>query len=894
MAGDHREPRGRGGTGEGTGFGTRLSACRRSAGLTQQELAGRSGLSVRAISNLELGRATLPHPDTVHRLADALGLQGDRRAGFLMAAGRRLGGGAVGPMPADRLAQAGGGPAQQDGFPLVAGRAHAPAVVPRQLPAAVPDFTGRVPELAALNAVLDAARPPGRVAVAAIDGPPGVGKTALAVRWAQQASARFPEGQLYVDLRGFGFSDEIMPAGTAIRGFLDALGVSAGRIPPDPQSQAGLYRSLLAGRRVLIVADNARDAGQVRPLVPASPGCAVLVTSRNRLIGLAAAEGARLITLDVLPDREARELLACRIDADRVRAEPGAVEELARLCGRLPLALAVAAARAAARPRMSLTAVAAELADAAHRLRGLETADPATDVRTVFSWSRQSLQDLPARMFRLLGIHPGPDITVLAAAALLAVNQDDARAALGTLTMANLVDEHAPGRFTLHDLLRAYARELAAHEGDDGQRTALTRLLDHYLQTAAASMNTLFPAEAGERPNICPDADSPVPAIDQPIAARAWLDAERANLVAVAAHAATHGWPGHATRLGATLFRYLDAGSYFPEAVIMHGHARRAASQTGDPAAEAQALIGLGVVGLRQGSYQQAMTYLEHALRLCQQAGDRRGEARVLVDLGLLDLQQGRYEQGRGCLRRALTAYRDAGDRFGAVRALANLGIIERRLGYYEQASDCFTQALALCQAAGDRLSQAPTLTNLGLVDLNLGRYQQAVGHHRQALALFREMGSRNGQAHALSNLGVAELRSGGYGQAAEHLHHALALFRETGDCGGEALALNGLGEVLLTAGQPGQARAQHAAALALTSQSRDIYEQARAHNGLARCHQASGNLGQALRHWRQALILYAHLGAPEADRIRAELKADDAARDHTARVGPDEPAGNG
>jgi tetratricopeptide (TPR) repeat protein/transcriptional regulator with XRE-family HTH domain len=879
MAGDHREPRGLGATSEGTVFGTRLSGCRRSAGLTQQELAGRSGLSVRAISNLELGRARLPHPDTVHRLADALGLHGDSRVGFLGAAGRRLGGGAAGPMPAEQLAQAGGGLVQQDGLPLVAGRTQAPATVPRQLPAAA-QFTGRVTELAALNAVRDAARPgrPGAVAVAAIDGPPGVGKTALAVRWAQQAAAWFHDGQLYVNLRGFGSPDEIMPPGTAIRQFLDALGIPAGQIPPDPESQAGLYRSLLAGKRVLIVADNARDAGQVRPLLPGSPGCLVLVTSRNRLIGLAAAEGARLITLDVLPDREARELLARRIGAGRARAEPGAVEELARLCGRLPLALAVAAARAAARPRTSLTAVAAELADAADRLRGLETGDPATDVRTVFSWSRQTLQDLPARMFRLLGIQPGPDITVPAAAALLAVKQDDARAALDTLAMANLVDEHAPDRFTSHDLLRAYARELAAHDGEDGQRAALTRLLDHYLHTAAASMTTLFPAEASERPNICPDAESPMPAIDQPVAARAWLDAERTNLVAVAAHAAAHGWPGHATRLAATLFRYLDAGSYFPEAVAMHGHARRAASQAGDSAAEAQALIGLGVVNLRQGSYQQATTYLLHALRLYQQAGDRGGQARALVDLGLLDLQQGHYQRGRSRLGRAVTAYRDADDRFGAVRALANLGIIERRLGCYEQASDCFAHALAMCQAAGDRLSQAPALTNLGLVDVDLGRYQQAAEHHRQALDLFREMGSRNGQAHALSNLGAAELRLGGHQQAAEHLRDALALFRETGDHGSEALALNGLGEALLAAGQPGQARAQHAVALSLTSQAGDTYEQARAHHGLARCHQASGDSAQALPHWQQALVLYAHLGAPEANQIRAELRARDAA----------------
>ena len=511
-------------TGGATAFGTRLTGCRRSAGLTQQELADRSGLSIRAISNLELGRTRSPHPTTVHRLAEALGLHGDSRAEFLAAAGRRLSGSTAGPVPQYQPARAGAGPGQQDRTQLLADHSQ----VPRQLPAAVPDFTGRAAELAALDAVLDAAGPgrPARVAVAVIDGPPGVGKTALAVRWAQKAAVGFPDGQLYVNLRGFGSPEEVVPAGTAVRRFLHALGMPAAGIPADLESQAGLYRSLLAGKRVLIVADNARDPGQVRPLLPGSPGCAVLVTSRNRLIGLAA-EGARMITLDVLADGEARELLARRIGAGRAEVEPDAVGELARLCGWLPLALAVPAARAAVRPATPLAAVAAGLEGAASRLEALTTGDPVTDVRTVFSWSCQHLGDGSARLFRLLGIHPGPDLTAPAAAALLDAGQDGGRAALDALVMASLAVEHVPGRYSLHDLLRAYAAEqAAAHEPAAGREAVIQRMLGYYLHTSHTAALLLNPhrVPAVALPAPCPGVAPE--RLDDHQQALAWFEAE--------------------------------------------------------------------------------------------------------------------------------------------------------------------------------------------------------------------------------------------------------------------------------------------------------------------------------------------------------------------------------
>jgi len=376
------------------GFGARLRAFRQTARLSQEELAERSGMSVRAISNLERGRVSWPNRATVRRLADALELPDAARAEFIGAAGRRLTSASAAVSAASTTSDDEGDsalsepPSRQDGQPHAAIRGPAPTAMPRQLPAAVPHFTGRRAGLAELTARLRAARADGAaVVISAIDGAPGIGKTALAVHWAHQVAAEFPDGQLYVNLRGFDPSGEIVRPETAIRGFLDAFQVPAEQLPPSQESQAALYRSLLAGRRVLVVVDNARDAGQVRPLLPGSPGCLVVVTSRARLTGLAAAEGARLLTLDVLSAGEARELLASRIGAGRARTEPGAVDELVRLCGRLPLALTVAAARAAARPQMSLAAAAAELAGAGGRLRALETGDPVTNVRTVFSWS---------------------------------------------------------------------------------------------------------------------------------------------------------------------------------------------------------------------------------------------------------------------------------------------------------------------------------------------------------------------------------------------------------------------------------------------------------------------------------------------------------------------------
>ncbi len=681
------------------------------------------------------------------------------------------------------------------------------------------------------------------VPIAVLAGTAGVGKTALAVRWARRAAAAFPDGQLYVNLRGYD-PGQPMPPGAALAGFLRALGLAGPDIPPETDERAAAYRSLLDGRRVLVVLDNAASVEQVRPLLPGCPTCLVVVTSRDSLAGLVARHGARRLALDMLPAADAIWLLRTLI-GDRVDAEPDAAAELAAQCARLPLALRVAAELAAASPDSRLAELAAELASEQRRLDLLDAGgDERTAVRGVFSWSYRHLPDPAARTFRLIGLHPGPDFDAYAVAALTGltgatagsgsrpVTATQAKDALALLARAHLVHPAGGGRYGMHDLLRAYARELAAAEdGADGEQEALTSLFDYYLGVAASAMDVLVPAERHYRPRLEP-ISTPAPELGTAAQARGWLDAERAALVAVALHAAAQGWPGHTTRLAATLYRYLETGGHYSDAVTIHGRSNHAARLLGDRAAEAMALTNLGIISWRQGRYQQAADYHQQSLAASVAIGDRRGEA----------------------------------------IAVANLGTVHERRGRYQQAAHCHRQALAAFQSIGERTGEARVLGNLGSVAAREGQYGRAVDWYQQALAVFRETGDRTGEASALPDLGLAYQRLGRHEEAVGCYQRALALFRETGDRTGEAEARNGVAEILLATGRPDEARVAYTAALALAGQLGEAYEQARAHSGLAAALHAAGDAGLARHHRSCALELYSALGAPEADAIRAEL----------------------
>ena len=681
-------------------YGAWLRSCRRAAGLSQEELAEQAGLSVRAIRNFERGRIEHPHPGSLQRLADALALHGQARAEFFTAAGRgRSRAAAIATMPGEPMPQAGMWP-----------------VVPRQLPARVRQFAGRRSELAALTGLLDRAGTgaPAALVISAIGGTAGVGKTALAVHWAHQVAGRFRDGQLYVNLRGFAPSGPPMSPAEAIRGFLDAMGVPAERIPVGVDAQAGLYRSLLAGKQMLVVLDNARDTGQVRPLLPGSPGCLVVITSRSQLPGLVAAEGAQPVALDVLPEAEARELLARRLGTERVAAELDAVADLISLCGQLPLALAITAARAAAHPSFSLAGLAAELRDATARLDMLTAEDPTTSLAAVFSWSYDRLPGPAARMFRLLGLHPGADVPAPAAASMIDVPIAQARDLLGELARASLLAEHVPGRYDFHDLMRVYAVQQAeAHESAQTRRHALTRLFDYYLAATDAAMSTLAPGDRHRWPKVSMPETCPPRGTLQ--AARTWLDTERGTLVAIARYAADHGWPGHTTRLAVILFRYLGHGAYYSDILAINAAALHAAQLIGDRAAQADAL---------------------------------RSRCGV-------DYWQGRYESAGEQLCKALAIYRELGDRYGQARTLNNLGLVLWRQGSYQQAISHHQQALALSLQAADKFGQALASDGLCLALCQQGHYQQAADHAQRALTIYSELDDPSAQARALHNLGM-------------------------------------------------------------------------------------------------------------------------------------------
>ena len=744
-------------------------------------------------------------------------------------------------------------------------------VVPRELPRPVGHFTGRTRELAALTALLDQAGdgPAASVVISAVDGTAGVGKTALAVQWAQQTADRFPDGQLYVNLRGYD-PDQPAQAGDVLARFLRSLGLPSEDIPPEPDERAVRYRSMLAGRKMLILLDNAADAGQVRLLLPGTPGCMTVVTSRDALTGLVTRDGAARLDLDLLPLADSigllRELVGVRIDEDR-----HAAEALAKVCCQLPLALRGAAELAAARPAVTLASLVAELSDQQRRLDLLDAGgDPRTAVRAVFSWSYEHLEAETARSFRLAGLHPGPELDRCTLAALAGTTVEQADHALGVLARAHLIQLARPGRYGMHDLLRGYARSLAAaQDGPDEQRAALTGLFDYYLHTAVAAVGIAFPAERHRLPRVPPpQVKTPVPADEA--AALAWLDAERATLVAITEPMAEHGWLWHAISMSAVLFRYLETG-FYPEALTVHGNARRAARQVGDLAAEGNTLNNLGVIELRQGRYQRAADHLEQALVLLGEA-DGNTQARALSNLGFVEFLQGRCRPARGHLQRALILWRQFGDQAGEARTLASLGTVDLREGRYESATRHLQRSLALCGKTGDRGCEARALGLLGEADLRRGRCQQAAGHLQQALALFRDLSDQISETDILATLGLTSLRLGDYAQADGYLTEALALCGETGDLSSQASTFNALGELLLATKCFAESRTRYVAGLDAATRAGEEYEKARAHDGLARAYHASDDPGRARRHWQEALAIYNALGTPEADQVRTQL----------------------
>jgi DNA-binding SARP family transcriptional activator/tetratricopeptide (TPR) repeat protein len=645
--------------------------------------------------------------------------------------------------------------------------------VPAQLPRDVRGFTGRRAELARLDGLLrEAGEQATAVVIAALAGTAGVGKTALAVHWAHRVKDRFPDGQLYVNLRGFDPGGQVMTAAEAVRGFLDALGVQPQRIPAGLHERAGLYRSLLADRRMLVVLDNTRDAEQVGPLLPGAPGCLVLITSRSLLSGLLI-EGAQPLALDLLTRAEARQLLARRLGPDRIAGEPQPVEEIITRCARLPLALAIVAARAAAYPQFPLDVLAKELLEAERRLEVLAGEDPSADVRAVLSWSYRVLEPKAAGLFRLLGLHCGPDISTAATANLAGMARLDVRPLLAELARAHLIIEHAPGRYTFHDLLRAYATELAlAMEPDPRRQAAVRRALDHYLQTANTAAMLIHP----HRDPITPEA--PLPGVGpEPLAdsaqATGWLTAEHPVLLAAINQAGAAGLDTHTWQLAWTLVDFQHRFGHWQEQFAAQSAAVAAAQRLADHVAQARAHNNLAHAHIRLGHVEDANTQLRQALDLYRRAGDRTGQAHIHLVLAEVREQQGRLIDGLDHSRQALRLYRATGYRYGQAWALTNIGWFEALTGDDDRALGHSQQALALHQEHTDTDGQSTTWLSLGRVHQRLGHHAEAVTCYQQAVELTRH---RHQEAEILTRLGDTHHAAGNADAARTAWQHAVTI----------------------------------------------------------------------------------------------------------------------
>ncbi|MFI5898213.1 BTAD domain-containing putative transcriptional regulator [Actinoplanes sp. NPDC051513] len=652
--------------------------------------------------------------------------------------------------------------------------------VPAQLPVAMSGFVGREAQLARLDAILAATgKQRTSMSITVLSGTAGVGKTTLAVHWAHRVADRFPDGQLYINLRGFDPGDRAMAPAEAMRGFLDALGVPPERAPSTLDAQAALFRSLLAGKQMLVLLDNARDADQVRPLLPGGPTALAVVTSRNQLTPLVAIDNARPLAIDLLSTAEAQELLVGRLGTDRVAAEPYAVDQIITACARLPLALAVAAARIQ-QTGFSLAILAAELRDTATRLDALDAGDATSQVRAVFSCSYNVLTPSTARLFRLLGLHPGPDISIRAVASLAGVSPPQAKVLLDELARANLIVEHVPGRFASHDLLRAYATELVNTVDTGADRSAAwSRTLDYYLHTADVANRLQDPHRDWitlSQPHPGADPED----LAGPEHALAWFIVERPVLVAITRQAAamldTRTW-----QLAWNLADFLDGQGHWHDWTTTQNAALEVARQHADRIGMAHAHRSLGRAYTRLSQGEDADWHARQALELYRQLGNPIGQGRSSLRLAGLLERRGDYAEALHHCRQALDLFVSAGYLAGKADALNAIGWCHAKLGDHEHALTYCREALVAQQEIGDQAGAADTWDSLGYSHHHLRHYPQAITCYQRAIELFQGRGDRYYEAVSLIHLGDTHDGAGDTDAARGAWQHALAILSQLG-----------------------------------------------------------------------------------------------------------------
>jgi tetratricopeptide (TPR) repeat protein/transcriptional regulator with XRE-family HTH domain len=861
------------------GFGGLLRGLRARAGLTQEELAEAAGLSARSVSDLERGVTLTARKDTARLLADALGLEGAGRAEFEAHARGRP--------PAGRLPVGGGVGAT------------------RTLPRDVALFTGRESELRQLVGTVGLSKV---VRIHAIGGMAGVGKTALAVHAAYKLAPQFPDGQVFLPLHGHTPGQRPVDPAEALASLLRTAGVTPQQIPPDLEARMGLWRHHLADKKLLLLLDDAVGSEQVRPLLPGAPGSLVLVTSRRHLIAL---EDSQAISLDTLPPDEAHLLFARLAARPDLEPTDPAVEQVARLCGYLPLALGMMARQLHHHPAWTTADLAADLATARDRLELMATEN--LSVAAAFDLSYQVLPEEQQRLFRGLGLHPGTDIDCYAAAAL-----DDSGLAAARRNLASLYDhyllaEPSRGRYRLHDLLREHARALAGADPEAGHAAAIDRLLGYYLHTARAADTYLARRAPAAVQTVTAAAPAHAPVLSAMEDAAAWMTAERLNLRAAATAAAALGHPGCAVAIPAAMHGFLRTQGYWDDALALHRAALDAARRQGDSLAEAGALADLGDMQFMTGAYPAATASLNRALETFHGHGNRLGEAVALKCLGFVQYETGENAAAIGSLSRALECFREVGNRteeastlgslavvqqvtgdypaaianqtlalelnralgntFGEANALNFLGVVQEATGDHAAAAASQTLALELNRALGNRFGEANALNHLGVVQEATGDYAAAAASQAKALELYRDLGHRMGEANALNSLGALARATGDYPAGTAHLEQALKLFRDLGILQGEAEVLNTMGELSLAASQPGEAQARHEQAAAIADRIGHPAEQARALEGIGRCHLHNGRPEDAAEALRRALAIYRRIELPRAQDVAAALR---------------------
>jgi tetratricopeptide (TPR) repeat protein/transcriptional regulator with XRE-family HTH domain len=877
----------------GLGFGGLLRRLRDEAGLTQDELAEAAQVSQRAVSDLERGINRTARKDTALLLAAALGLDGPARELFIAAARGRA--------PAGEALAAAAGEAGVGG----------PAAASRTLPRDIAGFTGRQDELGQLMtrwAEAAAADGGGVVSVHAIGGMAGIGKTTFAVHAAHRLAGRFPDGQFFLPLHAHTPGQRPVSPADALAILLLTAGVPAAQIPPGTDARAARWRGHAAGKKILLVLDDAAGHEQVRPLLPGTPGSLVLITSRRRL---AALEDAAVVSLDTLTPGEAADLLARLASRPGLTAGDAAVGELAALCGYLPLAIGMAGRQLAHHPAWTPASLAGDLAAARDRLELMAAEN--LSVAAAFGLSYADLDDGQQRLFRRLGLHPGPDIDAYAAAALDDTTVSQARRGLEALYDQHLITQPAPSRYRFHDLIREHARTLAAADDPAAREAAATRLLDYYLHTARAASghfpswtNTEGPAPPGRPPATAPPVSTPAQAAG-------WLEAERANLYAAAGYATATARPRYALSIPAAMDGFLQTRGYWDQGLVLHQAALAAARRGGDRAGQAHALMGLSPMQLVTDDILAAAASATRALRLYRGLGDRAGQAAALHQIGFLHLVTADYpaagaelgqalelfndlghRRGQGdaltCLgevhqfagdypaaaaelRQALELHRDTGYRWGQARALMSLGAVQQLAGDHRAAAATLAQAQALGGDLGDRLIQAQVLAGLAAVQRLAGDLPAAAASSQQALSLFRDL--RQGvsdAAYALNELGLVQQLTGDYPAAAASHQQALALCRDAGDRPGQAETLNSLGELASRTADGRQARDHHAQALAIARDLGTPLEQARALEGIGHSHLRDGHTSEGTACLRQALTIYQRIGSLAARRVQETL----------------------